>query len=59
MEHPWSFNQHDVKLLLQASHTDMKQRPIPVVIIELAEILGAQMDFVPNLSRKCHSHVMF
>ena len=58
MEHSWGFDQHHLDLLFETHKTDMIERPVPVVIVKVAEMGIAGPHLIPQLSREGHAHVV-
>ena len=58
MEYSWTLHHHHLQLLLGAVEGDPLQRPVPVIIIILAEVFTTTSDLVPHSPGKTHPHVM-
>ena len=58
VEHPGRLDQHDVSPVLEALETDVEQRPVPVVVVEAAELGPARAKLVPQRPREGHAHVV-
>ena len=58
MEHPGSFDQHHLDLLLETHETDVIERPVPVVVVKVAKVGAARAHLFPELPREGHAHVV-
>ena len=58
MEHPRGLDQHHLDLLLETHETDVVERPVPVVVVKVAEVGAAGAHLLPQLPREGHAHVV-
>lgn len=58
MENSRSTYNHGVQFVLHALLRDVLKGPVPVIIIVLAEVLGAAGHLLPCTFTKRHTHVM-
>ena len=58
MEHPRGLDQHHLDPLLEAHEADVVQRPVPVVVVKVAEEGAAGAHLLPELARERHAHVV-
>ena len=58
MEGPGPPGHQDLQLLLQAVEGHVQQGPVPVVVVKVAELLGARVDPAPQLAVEGHTHVV-
>lgn len=47
MEHTSGFHLEQLDLAWYTLHTQMLQRPVPVIVIKVTEFFGTLLDFVP------------
>ena len=59
VEHPGGFDEHHLDPLLETHETDVVERPVPVVVVKVAEVGAAGANLLPQLSREGHAHVVF
>ena len=59
VEDPGCTEDQCVQLLCEASVADVKQWPVPVVIIMVTELVTACLDLLPNTVVECKAHVVF
>ena len=58
MEHPGGFDEHDLHPFLETHETDVVERPVPVVIVEVAKMVAACVYLAPQFPVQGHPHVV-
>ena len=58
MEHSGCFDEHDLYPLLETLETDVKERPVPVVVVKGTELRPALVQLVPQHAGERHPHVV-
>ena len=58
MEYPRGFDNHDFDPLLEALEAHVVQRPVPVVVVKVAELHPAGLQLAPERAGERHPHVV-
>ena len=58
VKHPRRLDHEHLKLVLQAFLADVPEAPVPVVVVEGAEVVGAGVQLAPQVAVEHHAHVV-
>ena len=58
VKHPGGLDEHHLHPLLETHEADVVKRPVPVVVVKVAEVGAAGAHLLPQLPREGHSHVV-
>ena len=58
VEDPWTFEEQDLKSILDAVIADVLKGPVPIVVVEITEVLSTSVDLGPKVSIERHAHVV-